>query len=341
VFYVTGFGTDPLLARANPAGEQEVGADLKWSELVANIYAGLRWNRLLQRRYGQLTQFFSRTVVTSLESGDAEETLKPRQTEITALFCDLRGFSMMVEKGQEDLLATWDRLQNGLEPMVNAIVGCDGVVGDFQGDAAMGFFGWPLTTPREEFVEKAARAALEIWRSFDRGQKRRGSQLEGMACGIGVATGEGVVGQLGTVEQFKVGAFGPVVNLASRLESLTKRFGVPILVDDNTAGVLNASSFRSLCRLRRIGKVRPAGMSVAHTIWELLPPRGPTSMSEEHRIAYEAAVTEFEAGHWNEVRRLLRILSADGPARFLTQFMEGHKDVPPPGWDGVIVMTSK
>jgi len=81
-------------------------------------------------------------------------------------------------------------------------------VGDFQGDAAMGFWGWPLRQP--DAVLRTCRAALAVRAEFE--------ATEGFHAGIGVATGPAVAGKIGTVDQVKVTVFGPVVNLASRLE---------------------------------------------------------------------------------------------------------------------------
>ena len=87
-----------------------------------------------------------------------------------------------------------------------------GVVGDFQGDAAMGFWGWPL--PQKDAVLRTCRAALAVRAEFE--------ATAGFHAGIGVATGRAVAGKIGTVDQVKVTVFGPVVNLASRLEGMTK-----------------------------------------------------------------------------------------------------------------------
>ena len=73
---------------------------------------------------------------------------------------------------------------------------------------------------------------LAIRRDCLRAAQKPGNPLAGFACGIGIAHGRAIAGRLGTAEQFKVGVFGPVVNLAARLESMTKFFGVPILMDD-------------------------------------------------------------------------------------------------------------
>ena len=99
-----------------------------------------------------------------------------------------------------------------------------GVVGDFQGDAAMGFWGWPLPQPD---------AVPDLPRRPGRPRRVRGHHR--LQAGIGVATGRAVAGKIGTVDQVKVTVFGPVVNLASRLEGMTKIIQAPILLDQATA----------------------------------------------------------------------------------------------------------
>src|SRR5207253_1782118 len=101
-----------------------------------------------------------------------DAVLKPRQTEVTVLFCDLRGSCKIAEDAEQDLAATCDRVADALTVMTTNIIKMDGVVGDFQGDAAMGFWGWPLAS--EDQVEKACRAALGIYHDFLRESKRAG-----------------------------------------------------------------------------------------------------------------------------------------------------------------------
>ena len=178
------------------------------------------------------------------------------------LFCDLRGFSRESERQAGDLLGLLQRVSKALGVMTHHIREQGGVVGDFQGDAAMGFWGWPL--PQNDAVLRTCRAALAIRAEFE--------ATAGFQAGIGVATGRAVAGKIGTVDQVKVTVFGPVVNLASRLEGMTKILRAPILLDEATARIVRRQVPRDVARVRRLAIVRPYGLDTPLEVSELLPP---------------------------------------------------------------------
>jgi adenylate cyclase len=314
-------------------------SDLKFGGLVADIFGALRQVRALQHRQSALSRFLSRPVLAAIADRDMDEVLRPRETEVTVLFCDLRGSCRLVEEGAQALSGLAECLGEALSVMTTHIIDKDGVIGDFHGDAAMGFWGWPV--PLVNQVEQAARAALGILRDFSRAARRPGHVLAGFACGIGIANGPAIAGRLGTVDQFKVSVFGPVVNLASRLEAMTRRLQVPILVDERTAQRLAGAHTSHWVRCRRLARVRPHGMTQALTVSELLPAAVEAgAMSENHRRDYEAALDAFIAGHWQDTRDLLERLPPDCSA-FLRASMDRLGTPPPGAWDGTITLDSK
>src|SRR5205085_7705853 len=138
----------------------------------------------LQRRHGLLTRFLSRPVLAELAhvDRDIEDVLRPREALVSVMFCDLRGSCQISEQGKDDLQRLWDRLGAALGIMTSNITDLDGVIGDFQGDAAMGFWGWPLPCKDDrEGAERAARAALGIRRDLARAVM---PGCQGFACGI-------------------------------------------------------------------------------------------------------------------------------------------------------------
>jgi adenylate cyclase len=326
-------------ARAEVAGQQEISkGDLKFAELVAEIFGSLRRVRELQRRQAVLDRFLSGPVLQAMAERNMDDVFRPRQCDVTVLFCDLRGSSRIAEEGVQDLSALWDRVSEALGIMGNSIAVRDGVIGDFQGDATMGFWGWPQDCPDQ--IERAARTALDIQKRFAQARERASHPLAGFTCAIGIAHGPAIAGRLGTLEQFKVDVFGPVVNLASRLESMTKRFQAGILVDEAIAERLTQAGV-GWARCRRLARVKPFGMARALTVSELLPPSfEPGSLPEGVRRGYETALDAFLAGRWDDARDLLSRLPPGGAVQFLTSFMNRHP-TPPAGWDGAIELESK
>jgi len=337
--YITG-GVERKLASADSvAGDLQLQCDLKFSELAADIFGALRRVHHLQHQKSVLSTFLSEQVRIALENRNIDEVLERREVEATVLFCDLQGFTRKVEEGQGDLMGLWDNVSEALGVMTEAITHEGGVIGDFQGDAAMAFWGWPLGS--DEQVVSAARAALAIRRRFAKAARTPGHRLAGFACGLGVAHGPAIAGRIGTLDQFKVGVFGPVVNRAARLEALTRRFKVSILIDEDAAARLgNGDSWRR----RRLARLQPYGMKAPLMVSEILPPAvesGPGSLSEAQRLDYEAALEAFMAGRWKDAQRHLKYLGSDGPSEFLLNFIKQHPDGPPEGWDGAIKMESK
>ena len=149
------------------------------------------------------------------------------------LFCDLRGFSRKAEMHAGDLIPLLERVSKALGYMTQTILEHGGVIGDYQGDAAMGFWGWPLADPH--MIKQTCLAALGIRTLFEASAADPEHPLHDFRIGIGIANGNAVAGQIGTTDQVKVTVFGPVVNLASRLEGMTKLLRVPILLDEPTA----------------------------------------------------------------------------------------------------------
>jgi adenylate cyclase len=340
--YVAGRLPRDLRTRDSVDRDSELKADLRFARLTADIFGALRQVNDLQSRQSLLLRFLSPRVVRVLmaeSNRTIDDVLQAKPADVTVLFCDLRGSCRIVEEGQGDLEKLWECVGEALGVMTDAIVQFDGVVGDFQGDAAMGFWGWPLST--EDQVEQACRAALAIRRHFLQASAKKASLLAGFACGLGVAHGRAIAGRLGTMDQFKVGVFGPVVNLAARLESMTKYFRVPILVDEAVAGHVRASKAAGWARVRRVAKVRPAGMAAPALASELLPPVGPDSLPEPKRLDFESAFDAFQAKRWQDTRNLLRFLTNDGPSEFLLDYLRHHPDGPPDGWDGVIPLEKK
>ncbi len=313
------------------AAPNDLHDDVKFAELVGTTIANLRQSRRLQRRQTELRHFFAPVVMEAMAGRDPDEVLKPREADLSVMFCDLRGFSRQSERDSHDLLKLLARVSDALGVMTKHILDTNGVIGDFHGDAAMGFWGWPLSQD-----DSAVRAALTA--SHIRSDYRRDGEAGGFRCGIGIATGRAVAGRIGTVDQVKVTAFGPVVNLSSRLEGITKAFGAEIIVDVATAKAIRASTSIDL-RLRRLANVRPAGLQNPVEVCELLDAEGTSSQSlTDAQIAtYEASLDALNEGRWDQAYEMLHALpSWDRPKDVLLATILSHNRVPPENWNGII-----
>ncbi len=313
---------------ANESVPDHLQDDVKFAELVGTTIANLRQSRRMQRRQAELRHFFAPVVMEAMAGMNADEVLRPREANLSVMFCDLRGFSRASERDSHDLLSLLAQVSEALGVMTRQILATDGVIGDFHGDAAMGFWGWPLQ--QDDADMRAVKTAIAIRRMYADASVASG----GFRCGIGIATGRAVAGRIGTVDQVKVTAFGPVVNLASRLEGITKAFGAEIIVDGATAAAIKKLGDDSI-GMRRLGVVRPAGFTQAVSVFSLV--EGTTT--EEDIARYDSALVHLIDGRWSEAKQTLLMMSDDdGPRNFLLRFIDSNAQSPPDGWDGIIDM---
>jgi adenylate cyclase len=225
--------------------------------------------------------------------------------------------------------------------MTRQILDLGGVVGDFHGDAAMGFWGWPLDD--DQRVIRACRAALSIRTAFKDAASLDQHALAGFRVGMGLATGEAVAGKLGTVDQVKVTAFGPVVNLASRLEGLTGTLGVSILVDRATARIAQQGLPATLGHLRYVARLQPYGMEAIEDVYELVPSRGSDGdAGHAHGQTLREALDAFQQGDWGAAQGHFQNLAPDDPIRdFYLRLIGQQGPAAPADWDGVIRFRNK
>ncbi len=319
--------------------EDDLKSDLRFTELLAQFIGSIRQVRLLQEHKTQLSSFFSPKVIQSLTGRSAADVLKPSERDITVMFCDVNGFSKKAEKYRDNLQELLQCVRAALSAMTGGIMENDGTIADFQGDAALGFWGWPVAL--EEGPIPACLAALTVQAEFNRRPEEQGL-LEGFSVGVGIAHGRAIAGQIGTSQQAKVGVFGPVVNQGSRLEGMTKQFGVGICIDETTSEFVRRMLPRDQARVRKLACVRPKGMDTAVTVSELLPPLGSNCEVTDGTIErHEAAVEAIITGQWGLAREILVELPGDGPRQFLLDHMAEFENRPPADWTGSFSLAQK
>ena len=197
--------------------------------LKARIGSSLEKKRLRDQQKALVERFATSAVAADLlQSGF---TLGGKRVQATVMFCDIRGFTTIVEsQGPEEtieLLNTWYTL------MFDAIAAQGGVVNQMIGDGLMAIFGAPL--PVAEPPLAAVRAALEMVEMIGLLNTERASEGKAaLAIGVGIATGDVFAGYTGTQERATYTCVGDTVNLAARLEAHTKQAARGILIDGAT-----------------------------------------------------------------------------------------------------------
>lgn len=339
--YVAGQLDSSLIAAGSDEHSALLSADVRFTELVSEIVSSLRRLSRLERHQAGLRQFFAPPILEALGQDLDTDILEPRECDVTVLFCDLRGFSHHAESAAHDLTGLLGRVSEALGVMTEQILHFGGVTGDFQGDAALGFWGWPFAS--ESAPLNACRAALAIRKAFETASSTPGHTLADFEMGIGIAHGRAVAGKIGTSEQVKVTVFGPVVNLASRLETMTTQLRVPIVLDEPTADLVRKKLDDSEARTRRLGKVIPVGMETPVLVSELLPPEHEFPLlKSEHIEQYEDGVNSFINGDWENAWKSLHNMPAGDRAQdFLAMPIVQHNRRAPADWDGIIRLTSK
>jgi adenylate cyclase len=322
-------------------GELRLQAEIKFTEFIADVVTALQRQRRMERQQSGLRQFFSPPVLEALGRDLDTSLLEPRECEVTVLFCDLRGFSHRAEEAADNLTGLLERVSLALEVMTSQILRFGGVTGDFQGDAALGFWGWPIASAESPL--NACRAALAIRDEFAKAQADPNHPLKDFETSIGIAQGRAVAGKIGTREQVKVTVFGPVVNLASRLESMTRELHVSVLIDEALDRLVRQRLPPSEGRVRRLLQVMPYGMDRPLFVSELVPAeeRLPI-LTNQHLIDFETGVQAFISGQWSEAWKYLHRMPAEDRAQdYLSMLITQHDRKAPADWDGIVRMKKK
>jgi len=273
-----------------------------------------------------------------LLSGHEAELGGTRHT-LTVQFSDIAGFTTISEKISAECLV--EELGLYFSLMTESLQMYGGTLDKYMGDGIMAFFNAPRAVAQHE--AKACLAALESQRRLttDRKQRRAGGRPEFRAR-IGLASGEVIIGNIGTPERFAYTVIGDVVNLASRLEALCKFYGVSIIA---CARVRAATG--DTFEWRALDRVAVVGRSSGTAIYELLGTAG--DLAEEARArrdAYESALKHYYDGCFEQARKEFLEISRHDPDDLAAQrmgeraerlFLEPSKE----NWTGIFVHTQK
>ena len=211
--------------------------------LLGLLYGGdayLREGRERRRLRRTFERYVAPSVVAEILSdpGAAEGILRGRLLPVTVLFSDLKGFTQLTQQrsGEGRIELHVRQLNEYLGGMVEVIAAHGGTVDKFIGDAVMAVFGSPIGRgPREEALAALRCAEAMRTRLAELNEGWLAEGIEPFSSGIGLASGAVIVGQNGSPRRLDFTVIGDKVNLASRLEGLTRLLDVPIVIDGTTA----------------------------------------------------------------------------------------------------------
>jgi adenylate cyclase len=238
-------------------------------------------------------QFFTPQLAEQL--GRRPDWEKGRQEKVSVLFCDIWGFSRISERVGPEVTVKW--IQDVLSVLSECVLAEGGVLVDYVGDALMALWGAPEEQP--DHAARACRAALDMQAALPDLAKRWQAELgEAMQLSIGVNTGPAQVGNTGSRQKFKYGALGNTVNLASRVQGMTKHLRCRLLITHATRAGLDASF-----AVRRLGRFQVVNIKEPVEVYELAPKDRPGW--EVVRAGYESALEQFESGEFPTAARAL------------------------------------
>ncbi len=305
-------------------------------------YALERLEKLRTRR--TLERYVSKNLVKEvLENPDSYySTLRGARVPVTILFSDLIGFTTLSEKADPEALVA--QLNEYLTRMTSVVFNNGGTLDKFIGDAIMAVWGNVRSFGVTQDAKNCARAALGMRHELRQlNEKWRGEGRMGLGMGIGINHGEVIVGNIGSHERMDPTVIGDSVNLASRLEGLTRIYGVDILL-----GATVAELVRDEFHLRSIARVQVKGKTKPVDVFTFLGARNEDVDPEflKWLESYEEGLEKFRARDFTEAKilfsRFLEFYPDDLLAKmYLDRALEYEKQPPDEAWDAVEVFKKK
>ena len=301
-----------------------------------------RREKLRTRR--TLERYVSKNLVREiLENPDSYySSLKGVRVPVTILFSDLIGFTTLSEKADPEALVT--QLNEHLSRMTSVIFNNGGTLDKFIGDAIMAVWGNVRSLGTAQDAKNAARAALAMRQELAQlNQKWRSEGRMGLGMGIGINQGEVIVGNIGSQERMDPTVIGDAVNLASRLEGLTRVYGADILVGASAAELVREEVYlRSVARVQVKGKTKPVD------VFTFIGSRNEDVDPEllKWLESYEEGLEKFRARDFTQAKilfsRFLEFYPDDLLAKmYLSRSLEYEHTPPDEAWDAVEVFQKK
>lgn len=272
------------------------------------------------RRRTLLEHAFTPALAERIESDP--HLLDGQDREVSLLFADLRDFSHLfhgTDAGGLGPVRAYELVADVMDALTEVVLEEGGIIIDYYGDGLAAMWNAPFDQP--DHAERACRVGLAMTEALKPVSNNWREELkEPLEIGIGIHTGPARVGNIGSRWKQKYGARGTAVNLTSRVEQVTKRLGVPLIVTEATAERISPA-----LRTQRLCKARLAGVIEEVNLYAVLP----NERSAKNKESYAEALALFEAGRLDaSLRRLTLGPLADepGPAIFLADQVRTVRD---------------
>ncbi len=317
------------------AGPLVMLAGLYFLDVAWGFFAETRHRHLMTNLFGT---YVPKEIVAEMAEHPAKYSMHGQSLEMTVLFADIRSFTSIAEtRTPQDLK---DLINTYFTRMTICIQDKRGTVDKYIGDAIMAFWGAPVRDA--DHARRALECGLAMQkalRELDPLFEKKGWPL--LRIGVGLNCGTMSVGDMGSHFRRSYTVMGDAVNLASRLEDLTKEYGAGVLVSENIVRAVQDYVYRE------VDKVRVKGKQEGVAIFEPIGVEGTVGDDTLAEIArFHRALAHFRAQRWDEAEALLKELVAVAPAVKLYQvYLEriAHFRASPPeaDWDGVFGFTTK
>ena len=299
---------------------------------------------------GAFGQYLSPALVEQLAEDPDRLQLGGETKEMTFLFCDVRGFTAISETFKSNPQGLTSLINRLLTPLTNVIMSRNGTIDKYMGDCIMAFWNAPLDD--EDHAVHACMSALEMFEALDiLNEERRieaeeaGIEFLPLNVGAGLNTGDCVVGNMGSEQRFDYSVLGDPVNLAARLESQSKNYGVKIVIGQRTA-----KAGEGRFAMIEIDKIQVKGQSIGVDIFALVGNADFAAHPEfiAHKEKHGAMITAYRTQHWDDAKLLLAECRQMTGVRYEVLYdlyqerIKSYQEEPPPaGWDGVYVAETK
>lgn len=288
------------------------------------------------------SKYVSEDVLHDLLADPSKIRLGGEERNATVFFSDVRGFTTLSEKMTPTQLTHF--LNKYLTVMTNIILEKRGVVDKYIGDAIMAFWGAPLQNKHHALhAIQTSLLMVNALEAFNKQSIEDGDPV--IDIGIGLNSGKVTAGNMGSERRFDYTVMGDTVNLASRLESLTKNYGVHILISEFTYRELSPDDWKTNgVMTREVDRVKVKGKKLPVALHEVVDPSKQTAITTI-KTQFETARDEYYKGNWSEAAALfapiLETIPNDGPTKTLHERCVYFTKYPPESWDGSYEMKTK